>query len=168
MSTTDAEEVVAAYWERAYRFAAMVTRNNQDSADVAQEAMIVVLRRLDQYDPEKGEFDSWLWRIVLNVARDAGRASVRRASLFERLVSTHRASVPADVEGFVVRRATDDQLLDAVRKLRPRLRTLIGLRFGAQLTYSEVAGHLGISEAAAVMATRRALAKLRSHLQEAQ
>ncbi|HEV1996954.1 MAG TPA: sigma-70 family RNA polymerase sigma factor [Candidatus Dormibacteraeota bacterium] len=161
-----ADEVVARYWEQAYRFAAMVAPTAHESQDIAQEALIVVVRRLTSFDPRRGAFDAWLWRIVLNIARDSGRASVRRASLWERLERDHRVVEDADVEDIVVRRLDDTRLLGAVHSLKPRPRTLVALRFGAQLSYPEIGAQLGISEAAAIMATRRALATLRTKLEE--
>jgi len=160
------EDVIDQYWERAYRFASMITRNDQDSADVAHEAILVVLKRLDSYDPARGPFEPWLWRIVLNVARDAGRASLRRHSLFDRLAGEQSTSTASDVELIAIRRLSDRELLGAVRGLKPYPRTLIALRFGAQLSYVEIGVQVGVTEAAAKMATHRALTKLRNHLQE--
>src|SRR5260221_11471500 len=69
--------------ENVYRFVAMVARTDQDSADLAQEALTRAVRSIHRYDPAKGAPEAWLWRIVVNVARDAGRASVRRQTLRE-------------------------------------------------------------------------------------
>jgi DNA-directed RNA polymerase specialized sigma24 family protein len=44
-------------------------------------------------------------------------------------------------------------------------RTLIALRFGAGLPYREIGKQMGLSEAAALMATRRALARLRKEIE---
>lgn len=161
------DEVVARYWAQAFRFAAMVAPSDHESQDIAQEALVLVVRRLETFDPSKGTFDAWLWRIVLNVARDAGRASVRRASLFDRLQLDHSTVPPTDIESLALQRIDDAELLEAVRALKARPRTLVALRFGAQLTYPEIAAQLGISEAAALMATRRALAVLRKKMKEA-
>jgi RNA polymerase sigma factor (sigma-70 family) len=159
-------ELVERYWQRAHRFAAMVTLNDQDAGDVAQEAMERAIRNLDHYSSDRGAFDGWIWRIVLNVARDAGRASTRRTALFDRLVAFHRAAAVPDAESLALENIGDRELLDAVRALDARPRTMIALRFGAQLTYAEIGEQVGVSEAAAVMATRRALAMLRRKLQE--
>jgi RNA polymerase sigma-70 factor (ECF subfamily) len=159
------DEVAQRYWARAHRFAAMVTRNDQDSADLAQEALIQVIRRFHRFDASRGSLDAWLWRIVVNVARDAGRASVRRAVLWERLKG-YRSTDPVDSpETIALRELSDRELLQAVRSLKLRPRTLIALRFGAQLSYAEIAAQLGITEAAALMATRRALQILRTDLE---
>jgi RNA polymerase sigma factor (sigma-70 family) len=119
--------VVRRYWDRAHRFAAMVTRNDQDSVDVAQDALLLVTRRLHRFDPERGTFDAWLWRIVVNVARDASRTSLRRRSLMERLrLDRWTGGEPdADPEALALRHLSDGAVLAAVRRLRPRPRTII-------------------------------------------
>jgi len=160
-----ADEAAQRYWARAHRFAAMVTRNDQDSADLAQEALIQVIRRFDRFDPFRGSLDAWLWRVVVNVARDAGRASVRRAALWERLKESRRTDPVESPETIALRQVSDGELLEAVRRLKRKPRTLIALRFGAQLSYAEIAAQLGVSEAAALMATRRALQILRTALE---
>jgi RNA polymerase sigma-70 factor (ECF subfamily) len=160
------DDLAERYWDRAHRFAAMVVRNDQDSADVAQEALLRVFGSLAQFDPQRGSFDVWLWRIVINVAREAGRASVRRSWLRDRLGGDREAGQAGDAETIAIQRMADAELLAAVRKLKPRPRTVIALRFGAQLSYAEMAAQLRISEAAALMATRRALETLRSRLEE--
>jgi RNA polymerase sigma-70 factor (ECF subfamily) len=159
-----ADSIIDKYWERAYRFASMISRSDQESADIAQEALLHVIRRLETYDPSKGPFEGWLWKIVLNAARDAGYASIRRAALLDRLWRDAGVVVADDAESLAVSRLTDLELLRAVRRLKPRSRTVIALRFGGQLSYADIAFQLRISEPAAIMATRRALAKLRANL----
>ena len=44
-STNDAEHLLELYWERVYRFAALITRYQHESADIAQEALLKVLRQ---------------------------------------------------------------------------------------------------------------------------
>jgi RNA polymerase sigma-70 factor (ECF subfamily) len=161
---SSAGELLGLYWERAYRFAALITRNDQESADIAQEALLKVLCHLDRFDAKQGSFESWLWRIVLNAARDAGRAAGRRQSLLDRMRSHDRVASPGDAEDLVLRRLDDDQLLRAVRRLPKQPRTVIALRFGAGLSYREIGQQIGMSEAAALMATRRALSILRREI----
>ena len=161
VAVVSGRDIAERYWARTYRFAAMVTRNDQDAADVAQEAMERAIRNLHHYSPSKGTVEAWLWRIVINAARDAGRASVRQSALLERLIRFQLAVPAEDAERVALDRITDAELLEAVRSLKARPRTLIALRFGAQLSFAEIADQTGITEAAALMATKRALASLR-------
>lgn len=165
ISTAEPAELIGTYWERAYRFAAMITRNDQESADIAQEALLKVMQELPRFDARRGPFEPWLWRVVLNVARDAGRAAKRRRILTNRLGRMIQGEPLGDPEALALQHMSDAHLLGAVRRLPKRPRTVIALRFGAQLSYSEVGQQLGISQAGALMATRRALLQLRRELQ---
>jgi RNA polymerase sigma factor (sigma-70 family) len=160
------DDLMKRYWHRAYRFSALITRNDQESADIAQEALLKAYRKAELFDPARGPFESWLWQIVLNVARDAGRAASRRRSLIERLGREHASRGGADAELLAIRRLSDQELVAAVRRLPKRSRTLIALRFGAELSFAEIGFQLGLSEAAAVMATRRALNVLRNLIEQ--
>ena len=158
-----AEELCRNYGERVFRFAAMVARADAEAEDIAQEALLKAIRRLDAYDPRRGSMETWLWRIVVNTARDAGRPAGRRVALWERLRRLPEET--ESVESIVVKRLSDAQLLSGVRSLPPRDRTLIALRFGAGLDHAATGSAVGISSGAATMAVRRALRKLRNRLE---
>lgn len=134
-----------------------------EAEDLAQDALVRAITRLDQFDPRRGEIEAWLWRIVANVTRDAGRMARRRQALLERLLLRLPQSGPvqADISDSI----GDEELLAAVRELDRRSRALIALRFGADLDYARVGTILGMSPSAARMATQRALSELRRRLE---
>lgn len=162
--TLSADEFCDRYAERVYQFARMVARNQTEADDLGQAAIERVLRRLPQYSSGRGEVRAWLWRIVINVAADAGRSAKRRHLLVQRLAGLrdHRLAVdialPPGIE--------DDRLLAAVRSLTPLQRSVVALRYGADLEYTAVGQALNISAAAATKCGNRALAVLRARLQE--
>jgi RNA polymerase sigma-70 factor (ECF subfamily) len=151
------------YAERVFRFASMVSRGSSEAEDIAQEALIRAIRKLHTFDPRKGNLEQWLWSIVVRTARDAGRATGRRIALWERLSRQQNQS--ESVETMALERLSDAELIAAVRALHVRDRTLIALRFGAGLDHATAGEAVGISAAAATMAIRRALAKLRTQLE---
>jgi RNA polymerase sigma factor (sigma-70 family) len=157
----DASELCERYAHRIYRFAAMVARGDVEAEDLAHDALIKAIRRLALYDPARGSVEAWLWRIVVNTARDAGLTARRRFELLSRLQS-EAASASVSAPAPTVR---DDQLMTAIRDLKPRDRAVVALRFGADLDYDGVGTALGISTAAAGVATRRALRRLRTILE---
>jgi RNA polymerase sigma factor (sigma-70 family) len=157
----DAQELCDRYAHRIYRFAAMVARGEVEAEDLAHDALIKAIRRLPLYDSARGSVEAWLWRIVVNTARDAGLTARRRFELLSRLRS-EAASAPVTAPAPLVR---DDQLMNAIRHLKPRDRAVVALRFGADLDYEGVGTGLGISTAAAGVATRRALRRLRNLLE---
>ncbi len=161
------ETLCARYAERVYRFAAMVARGSAEAEDVAQEALERAIRKLDRFDERRGTLESWLFRIVVNAAADAHRVANRRFALWERLLIERSApAVADDVEAAALAHLSDAELLAAVRRLRPRERAAIALRFGADLEHADIGHALGLSANAAGVAVRRALAQLRILLQQ--
>jgi RNA polymerase sigma factor (sigma-70 family) len=159
-----AEVLCARYAHRVYRFAAMVAAGDVEAEDLAQDAMVRAIRNLGRFDANRGTMETWLWRIVVNTATDASRVSIRRRRLWERFRS--QPTLGENVEDLALLRITAAELLGAVRRLRPRERGMIALRFGAGLGFAEVGAAYGISPAAATMAIRRALDTLRILLKE--
>jgi RNA polymerase sigma factor (sigma-70 family) len=159
-----AEVLCARYAHRVYRFAAMVAAGDVEADDLAQESLVRAIRNLAQFDARRGSLETWLWRIVVNTATDAGRVSTRRRLLWERFRS--QPTIGENVEDLALKRITATELLAAVRRLRPRERGMIALRFGAGLGLAEVGAAFGISPPAATMAIRRALDTLRNLLKE--
>jgi RNA polymerase sigma-70 factor (ECF subfamily) len=159
------EELCDRYAALVYRFATMVAGTSLEAEDLAQTALEKALVALPRYDPRRGELAPWLWRIVVNTARDAGRAARRRELLLQRLVALDRPRVTRDD---IPAGISDERLLAAIRGLTRLQRSVIALRYGADLELSEVARALGTSRGSAAMACHRALATLRSALQEAE
>jgi RNA polymerase sigma factor (sigma-70 family) len=156
-----ADTLCATYARPVYKFAQLISTDSANAEDLAQDALERAIRRLHTFDPAKGEIERWLWRIVVNAGRDAGRIAGRQRVVFELLVD--RWSIDEKVVDFTDQLRTDE-VVAAVRALSARHRALVALRYGADLSYQQVGHALGISEAAALMATRRALAKLRIRL----
>jgi RNA polymerase sigma-70 factor (ECF subfamily) len=142
----------------------MVAGGDVEAEDLAQDALVRAVRNLGQFDARRGSVETWLWRIVINAAIDAGRVSTRRRLIWERFRS--QPTPGENVEDLALMRITSAALLAAVRRLRPRERGMIALRFGAGLGFAEVGAAYGMTAAAATMATRRALDTLRILLKE--
>lgn len=160
----DADRLCRLYADQIYRFAAMVSHRDSDAEDLAQDALERAVRAIDRYDSGRGAVEAWLWRIVVNTARDRGRVAQRNRLLLER-ISAFLPRLAPDAEPMVDSALLDDELLDAVRHMPRRARALIALRFGADLDYAATGAALGISAQAAGVATRRALIVLRRILE---
>lgn len=155
-----ASRICDLYADRVYRFASIIARGDVEAEDLAHDALVRVIQYAPQYDPQRGNVEGWLWRIVLNQAKDTARFTIRRWLLFERL---HSAENPAEsAEDRAVDRLTTAELLSTIRQLPKKDRQLLGLRFGADLSFKEIGRAMGASEEAVAVATRRTLAKLRT------
>jgi RNA polymerase sigma factor (sigma-70 family) len=158
-----ADALCQTYAARVYKFAQLVSNDSADAEDLAQDALERAIKGFKTFDPAKGEIEGWLWRIVVNAGRDAGRIAGRQRLVFELLVDRWSLDERVVDVGDQLR---TDEVVQAVRALSPRHRAVVALRHGADLSYRQVGQALGISEAAALMATRRALANLRTRLSQ--
>lgn len=157
--------LLATYLARVHRFAVMVSPGGTEPEDLAQQAMLKAIEHADRFDARRGSLDAWLWGIVVNVAQDAGRAARRRDYLLERVVGRHRDAFPqASPEDIVLSKLRDAALVDAVRRLPRRYRTVIALRYGACLSSQDVADLIHTTRMAVAKTTRRALDMLRRDL----
>lgn len=153
------EELCVLYAEKVCRFAAVVAGRNGDPEDIAQDALLKAIARLDRFDPNRGSMDAWLWRIVVNTARDATRRERLRRLLAERL-GRHDSSV-VDPEEVAIDSLSAAELLAAISRLGPRDRQLLALRFVADLDTRSVGEIVGLSAESARRAIGRALERLR-------
>jgi RNA polymerase sigma-70 factor (ECF subfamily) len=158
-----AEALCQVYAGRVYKFAQLISQDASDAEDLAQDALERAIRGFKTFDPARGDVEGWLWRIVVNAGRDAGRIAGRQRLVFELIADRWSLDEKVVDLGDQLRTA---EVLEAVRALSPRHRAVVALRYGADLSYRGVGNALGISEAAALMATRRALANLRIRLSQ--
>jgi RNA polymerase sigma-70 factor, ECF subfamily len=145
------------------RFSAMLATSPGEAEDIAQEALLKAVRKLDQYEPSRGPLEPWLWRIVVHSAQDSRRRDSRRLALWDRLTQL-RHEPTSTVEARALDNITNQELLAAVRSLGRRDRMLLGLRYGADLDLAAVGQAVGLSQAAAGRAVLRAISKVRKRL----
>src|SRR5919202_5056602 len=79
-SVADLEALFRAHWPRAYRASYVVCGDAAAAEDIAQEAFLAAVRRLDSFDRRR-PFAPWLHRIVVNRAIDFTRARKLRAEV---------------------------------------------------------------------------------------
>jgi RNA polymerase sigma-70 factor (ECF subfamily) len=159
-----AEELCRRYAPSVCRFAAMIARSSPDADDLAQDALLRAVRAIGSYDPARGTPEAWLWRIVVNAARDSAHRGDRARALLARLAfNSPRES--ESVETTVLANLRDADLHAQLRLLSYRDRALLALRYGAGLDTAEVAAAVGLSPDSAGKAIRRALARLRARLE---
>ena len=76
-SEADLEALFRRYWPRAYRAAFLIVHDHAAAEDIAQEAFLAAIRRLDRFDRRR-RFGPWLSTIVVNRAIDWARARTAR------------------------------------------------------------------------------------------
>lgn len=137
-----------------------------EAEDVVQDAMVKAYRKLGGFRPG-GPFRAWLMRIVVNESSNRRRAAGRRAGLVLRVVhdrpSAHVGPSPEDA---AVAREQRETLATAIAQLPERDRTVIALKWFAQMSEAEMATALGCAAGTVKSRVSRALDRLRSSLPE--
>ena len=75
------EPLVEKYRQRVYRLAYNILRDPEEAWDVAQDAFIRAYQALSSFRGDSA-FYTWLFRIVMNVARDRARQHAARGRAF--------------------------------------------------------------------------------------
>jgi RNA polymerase sigma-70 factor (ECF subfamily) len=151
------EELFSRHWLAAWKLAFSVTGSAAAADDVAQDAFERAFRALASFNG-RSSFRTWLSRIVLNQSIDVARRQSRLQPL-----DPAEAPAPEWSDENAVR---DRDLLDAVLALPLERRTAIVLRYWARHTPQEIAEILGLPLGTVHSRLARALAELRSRLEE--
>src|SRR5439155_14463180 len=107
-----AENLATYYADRVHRFAVVVSPAGTDPQDLAQDALVKVLRAVDRFEPSQGSLDAWLWRIVVNTAKDAGRMAGRTQLLLDRIRVRAEMGHAESAEALALKRIDDRLLLE--------------------------------------------------------
>ena len=151
------EPLVFAVERDALGFAMTLTHNREQAEEIVQQALTNIWA--SKHTPrEPAEFKRWLYRSILNLARDQVRRQ-RRWSLLR--VFTPPPPDPLDE---VERRANDAALVQALRQLGTRERAAVHLRFLEGRSFAEAGQLLGVSEENARVIVHRALRKMRESM----
>jgi RNA polymerase sigma-70 factor (ECF subfamily) len=151
------EELFSRHWLAAWRLAFSVTGSAAAADDVAQDAFERAFRGLSAFNG-RSSFRTWLSRIVLNQSIDLARRESRLQPL-----DTAETPSPEWSDEDALR---DRDLFDAVLALPLDRRTAIVLRYWARHTPTEIAEILGVPLGTVHSRLGRALAELRSRLEE--
>ena len=159
-SEADLEALFHRHWRRAYRAAFLITHDHAAAEDIAQEAFLAAIRRLDRFDRRR-RFEPWLSAIVANRAIDWVRT---RAARHE---TGHEppALVAADATPPT---PYSDELLAALATLSAEHRAVVVLRYVLEYTPGEIARVLELPRGTVNSRLRRALDALESQLREVQ
>jgi len=139
------EEVYRASYARMVRAAHLLTGSNETAEEVVQDAFMHLYPRFDTVDDPAG----YLYRSVVNGCW----AGHRRRRVFERL---RPASRPSEVGPPEI-----DETWTALRRLPPRRRAVIVLRFYADLPIADIAQVLDCPPGTVKSLLHRSLAQLK-------
>lgn len=153
--------LVARYRDRLGRYAVHMLGDREDAEEALQDAFVRAYRSLARCEEDR--FGRWLFGILVNRCRTAGRRANRRHRMFIRdEISLARtpAAESADQADW------DDTVRWALSRLAPVLREAFLLKHVEEMEYEEMARFTGAGVSALKMRVKRACEQLRTLLTE--
>ncbi|MCC6803067.1 MAG: sigma-70 family RNA polymerase sigma factor [Anaerolineae bacterium] len=146
-----------------YRLCYSLLLNREDAEDVTQESFVYAFRNLHRFNPQRASLKTWLFTIAICRCRNMYRRSRAPLTDFSQLL--HLIGSKADApEAMFAHQTAQDAVEQALRRLSPRLRESIVLRYGHGLTYREMAEIMGCPQKTAESRVRLAHEALRGLL----
>jgi RNA polymerase sigma-70 factor (ECF subfamily) len=157
------DELVRRHYGRVYGLAFRLAGNPEDAEDLAQECFVRAHESLRWYRGE-ASFSTWLFRVVVHLARDRFRAKSRRPDRAPEGIAPAEDLAGKELEPAEALRGKElvSALDRALARLPERLRTALVLRALEGLEYEEIGAVCGVTPATArtqVMRARRELAR---------
>jgi len=162
-------------YRKLWLVAAGMLADRTGADDVVQEAAVVALEKLEQFQPNTN-FTAWMAKIVRLKAINWVRTRSRRATALTDPVALDRSNAAPDeneshrsklVDGRNFddsQTLFDDRVVAALRSLGETARACLLLRTVEQLPYSEIADILAIPQGTAMSHVHRAKRSLRDQL----
>ena len=135
------------------RVATAIVGDVDAASDAVQEAFVRAVRQRHTFDG-RGSLNGWVWRIVVNTARDA-QSRQKESPSAER---SDDVADPDDSRRSLVR--------EAIEQLPERQRLVLFLRYYADLDYRSIAQAVAISEGTVAATLHSAHERLRRLLGE--
>jgi len=137
------ECLLDSHYDTIFRFAFKWCGNREDAEDVAQQACIKLARGLGQFRFESS-FSSWLYRLVINCAKDWQKAQAKHKSNSSSTEPDQKLEVPYSDEPdkpILIR-----QLLHSLEHFADGMKETVLLVHAEGFTHAEVARILGVKE----------------------
>ncbi|MGH2875274.1 MAG: RNA polymerase sigma factor [Solirubrobacteraceae bacterium] len=157
-SEADLEELFRRCWPRAYRTAYLIVGDHAAAEDIAQEAFLAAVHRLERFDRRR-RFGPWLSTIVANRAIDWARARAARRETGQEPADSVVALEPQPT-GYSPR------LMAALHALSVDQRAVVVMRYVLEYTPGEIARTLGLPRGTVNSRLRRGLDALERQLDE--
>jgi len=156
------EALVDRYRAPVIRLAYRLTRDADESKDIAQDAFFRAYRRIGEFQPDR-PFARWLFVIARNASLDAIRR--RRRAAEHGLTIVPAAAEPGPEES-ALRNDEAARVHAALESLPPHYRNVLELYYLSGLRYREIAVVLGIPIGTVKTYISRAKQRLRHELVE--
>lgn len=146
------------YYDRIARYVFVHIGDKDDAEDIAGEVFLKALKSLDTYEERGVPMQAWLFKIAHNMIVDYLR---KKSKLKAQEIDTDFLPVDEDPVEIAETNIELEKVKQAMLKLSPDQRRIIGLRFMGGLASKEVASVMNKTDGAVREMQRAAIEKLR-------
>ena len=129
--------------DKVYSIALRYSGDEAEAMDIAQDTFLKLFSSIRQYRGE-GNFESWLYRLVVNSCLDQKRRGRRLLPLVDEFLDVLHAAGEGVLHS-LLRAELSERVRTAVGGLAPEQRMVIVLRYTQGLSYEEIAEALECS-----------------------
>jgi len=149
-----------AYAGKIYSFIYFKTQHRETAEDLTSKTFLKALDNLDSFDAGKGSFSTWLYSIARNNVIDFYRTKKNESDINDIWDLSSTDDIERDVEA----RQKLDKIEKYLKKLKSEHREMIILRVWNELSYKEISGITGKSEASCKMMFSRSIKELKKEM----
>ncbi len=170
------EEVISArniaylfqsHYDRIYTYLRYRVSSLEDAEDLVGTVFERAYSRREQFDPQKGTFSAWLFRIAHNTMANYYRDRERRAAWEEGGEPPEDlAEATASPESLVIAKEAKLDLLKGLGQLSDRDQEVISLKFVGKLSNREIGEIMDLKEKTVSVVLLRAMRRLRQVLEK--
>lgn len=157
----DFEKIYNEYFPKIYNYIFYRLMSREDTEELVSEVFLKVVGNLEQFDSEKAQFKTWIYRIAQNTLIDFYRTRKPEASLDDENVDWE-PSVDFEAQLESITSPKRRAIYQALTKLKERERMIIYYRFFEGYTNREIAKLLQMNESTVGTVLNRALKKLKT------
>lgn len=142
------ETIVRQHWRKVFNLAYKFVGKHDEAEDLTQDIFLKIFKALATFD-RRANFQTWLISISRNLCIDHYRSVRKERETIAREIDASTLSPASRETGPLValeRRDLRELLRQALEHLPPALRTAIVLRDLQELSYQDIADHLGLPE----------------------
>lgn len=160
-----ANELVEKYYREIYAFTYRQTLEKQLAMDLTQEIFISVLRSAGGFEPKKGSFRTWLYRIASRRVADYFRSRSYRTGGLTQPIDENLPARDNELAARLEEKETACAVLECIAAFDGVTQQILRLRLFAEQTFPQIAQAVGLPAGTVKSRYYAAVEKIRGELE---